>query len=838
MKIKPVPIRQVFSGTAGWQHRPLRPYKKRSNFKIIQSSLMLILWMLPLLSCSISSDIPFIGSTRTPTPSPTATFTPTPTATPTPVPTPTPQPGARIQSGDQALLEGDWDKALSEFANAQQVSGDPQIQIAAQLGIGRTQLYSGNIQEAAATLEALIQNYGDAPQAAQAHFFLAQAYSKLEKYTEAAQSYLNYLTLRSGVIDGYVLDLRGDALFAAGNYAEAAKDYQAARNVPSLNDELAIEMKEARAISVSGDTATALKMYDDVYARTEDEHTKALIDLRKGQIYTGLGQMSDAYAAYQDAVENYPTSYDSYSALLALVDASQPVSELNRGLVDYFAGKYGPALAAFDRYLQSAPQDPGTAYYYEGQSTLYLGDYPMAIAAWDKIIQNYPTHRFWDKAIEQKAYTQWAYLDQYPEAIQTLLDFVKVAPNHPRAGEFLFDAAQVAERAGKLDQAASLWEKVSNQYPGYEQANRALFLAGISRYRMGDFSAAYATFQRLLAISTTLGDRAMATLWIGKAQNARGDATAALQAWEQAASVDPTGYYSERARDLARNRPPFTPPQAYDLALDEASERAKADSWMRSTFSLPANADLTGLGSLANDPYFQRGSELWALGLYNEARNEFELLRQASKSDPVQSYQLANYLAKLGLYRTASLASRQVLTLAGMDDAGTMNAPLWFNRLRFGTYYSDLINQAAQENGFHPLFLFSVVRQESLFESFANSSAAAGGLMQIIPSTGESIAKNLGWPKNYSASDLFRPVVSIRLGTYYLAAQRSSFDGDLYAALAAYNGGPGNSAEWKKLSQGDPDLFVEVIRYSETRDYIRMIYEIFSIYRNLYNRTP
>lgn len=736
------------------------------------------------------------------------------------------------------MLVGDWDTALSEFTNALQASTDPQIQIAAQLGIGHTQLLAGDYQEAASTLESLIQGHGDAPQAAQAHFFLAQAYDKLEKYTDAAQSYLNYLTLHSGIIDGYVLDLRGDALFAAGNYAEAAKDYHAARNAPSLNDELTLEMKEARATSVSGDTATALKMYEDVYARTDDDHTKALIDLRKGQIYTNLGQMSEAYAAYQDAVENYPTSYDSYSALLALVDAGESVGELNRGLVDYYAGKYGPALAAFDRYLQSAPQDPGTAYYYEGQSSLYLGNYSQAITAWDKVIQNYPNHRFWDKAVEQKAYTQWAYLDQYPEAIQTLLDFVKVAPNHPRAGEFLFDAAQVAERAAKLDQAASLWEKVSVQYPEYEQANRALFLAGISRYRMGDFAGAYATFQHLLAQSTTLGDRAMATLWIGKAQNARGEKDAALQAWQQAASIDPTGYYSERARDLARNRLPFTPPQTYDLALDQTSERAKADAWVLSTFSLPANTDLTGLGTLTSDPYFQRGNELWSLGLYSQARNEFEQLRLASKNDPIQSYQLANYLAKLGIYRTASLASRQVLTLAGMDDAATMNAPLWFNRLRFGTYYSDLINQAAQENGFHPLFLYSVVRQESLFESFANSSAAAGGLMQIIPSTGDSIAKNLGWPKNYSTGDLYRPIVSIRFGSFYLASQRSSFDGDLYAALAAYNGGPGNSAEWKKLSQGDPDLFLEVIRYSETRDYIRMIYEIFSIYRNLYDRTP
>jgi soluble lytic murein transglycosylase len=56
----------------------------------------------------------------------------------------------------------------------------------------------------------------------------------------------------------------------------------------------------------------------------------------------------------------------------------------------------------------------------------------------------------------------------------------------------------------------------------------------------------------------------------------------------------------------------------------------------------------------------------------------------------------------------------------------------------------------------------------------------------------------------------------------------------LYAALAAYNGGPGNAVEWQQLAQGDPDLFLETVRAQETRDYIRRIYEIYAIYRRLY----
>jgi soluble lytic murein transglycosylase len=82
--------------------------------------------------------------------------------------------------------------------------------------------------------------------------------------------------------------------------------------------------------------------------------------------------------------------------------------------------------------------------------------------------------------------------------------------------------------------------------------------------------------------------------------------------------------------------------------------------------------------------------------------------------------------------------------------------------------------------------------------------------------------------------DLHRPIVSIRLGVRYLADQRDLFDGDLYAALAAYNAGPGNSFAWRNLSGDDQDLFLEIIRLDQPRDYIRVIYWAYSHYVRLY----
>jgi soluble lytic murein transglycosylase len=81
---------------------------------------------------------------------------------------------------------------------------------------------------------------------------------------------------------------------------------------------------------------------------------------------------------------------------------------------------------------------------------------------------------------------------------------------------------------------------------------------------------------------------------------------------------------------------------------------------------------------------------------------------------------------------------------------------------------------------------------------------------------------------------LYRPLVSVRFGTFYIAEQRDRFEGDLPAALAAYNAGPGNALIWRELAGGDPDLFVEVIRLQQPYDYIRTITEVYAIYRDLY----
>jgi soluble lytic murein transglycosylase len=585
-----------------------------------------------------------------------------------------------------------------------------------------------------------------------------------------------------------------------------------------------------------GDYATAGVVYDDVFNRTTAQDIKAQIDYARGQMYTAQGQPDQATTAYVDAVINYPQTYYAYLALVELVNSDYPVSELQRGIVDFNAGQYGVALSAFDRYISLNPSDSSTAQYYQGLILREQEDLEGALSSWDAVIQGDATSPVWDSAWEDKAYTQWAYQEDYAAAEKTLLDFVAAASTHSRAAEFLFDAGRVAERDDRLADAAQIWQRIATEFPNSDYVYRATFLAGICYYRLGDYPSAQTIFWQAQTLATSPAQRAGAYFWLGKTQAAQGDSETAKSTWQQAASIDPTGYYSERARDLANDRQPFTPPATIDLGIDRESELRQAEQWMQNTFQFPASADFSIPGPLASDPRFIRGQEFWRLGLYDHAEAEFTNLREEAIGNPLTSYRLAVYLSDLGMYRQAILAARQVLDLAGLDDAGTLTAPVLFSHIRFGAYYPDLVAPIAQAYSFDPLFVWSTIRQESLFDPSIQSSAGAYGLMQIMPATGENIVSRLGWPADFTQSDLLRPKVNLTLGQDYLADQRDNLGGDLYAALAAYNGGPGNAAAWQALAKGDPDLFVEIIRYDETRQYLMGIYEVFSIYSRLYAR--
>jgi hypothetical protein len=90
-----------------------------------------------------------------------------------------------------------------------------------------------------------------------------------------------------------------------------------------------------------------------------------------------------------------------------------------------------------------------------------------------------------------------------------------------------------------------------------------------------------------------------------------------------------------------------------------------------------------------------------------------------------------------------------------------------------------------------PLFVAAVVRAESMFRHKAESHRGAKGLMQLMPQTGQYVAK-LSKIQLKQTSDLHNPETNIKLGVWYLKYLEKRFKGCREKLLVAYNWGPSN----------------------------------------------
>jgi len=151
--------------------------------------------------------------------------------------------------------------------------------------------------------------------------------------------------------------------------------------------------------------------------------------------------------------------------------------------------------------------------------------------------------------------------------------------------------------------------------------------------------------------------------------------------------------------------------------------------------------------------------------------------------------------------------------------------------LRFPLHHDATIRREAARNALDPAWVAAEIRAESIFSPNARSPANAMGLMQVLPATGASVAKNIGLTSYAGASSLYDPDTNIAIGTAYLRQLMNKYDGLPYVTIAAYNAGPTPTARWQTQRPGfDPDLWIETISYKETREYVARVLAFSVIY--------
>lgn len=130
-----------------------------------------------------------------------------------------------------------------------------------------------------------------------------------------------------------------------------------------------------------------------------------------------------------------------------------------------------------------------------------------------------------------------------------------------------------------------------------------------------------------------------------------------------------------------------------------------------------------------------------------------------------------------------------------------------------------------------PFLIVSVAKQESAFNPRAKSPANARGLLQLLPSTAHAMAGG-------KHVNLYSPEMNAKLGSKFLGKMIDKFQ-SVEMALAAYNAGPMRIPQWKKRYPAKSALlFMDLIPYKETRNYVSNILRNNYWYSRLYEDSP
>lgn len=160
----------------------------------------------------------------------------------------------------------------------------------------------------------------------------------------------------------------------------------------------------------------------------------------------------------------------------------------------------------------------------------------------------------------------------------------------------------------------------------------------------------------------------------------------------------------------------------------------------------------------------------------------------------------------------------------------------WLGKIIYPLKYSDHIANYSKEYDVDKYLVASIILIESKYYKDAKSHKDARGLMQITPSTGEWIAKQIGIEK-YNSDMLYDPKANIRMGCWYINNLKKQFNNNMDLVLAAYNGGSGNVSKWLKDERYSIDgLNLKDIPFEETKNYVKKVNKHYKIYKKLYDK--
>ncbi len=418
------------------------------------------------------------------------------------------------------------------------------------------------------------------------------------------------------------------------------------------------------------------------------------------------------------------------------------------------------------------------------------------------------------------------------------------------AAEAMFHGARALSRADRDDDAIRWYHKVVESYPSTAWAQEAQYLSGWLELNRGKYRESIAPLEDSLRrypkskwVDDALWSLGMAHYFLGEWDKARGRLEALAKRLEGG-----KGMYWLARIDQRLNRK--------DEAL--AGYRATVTRYPFSWYALLAHSRLEALGadvppfgvadptprgpklaakvdeSLASDDLIRRVDELIAAGMGVDAgielaRSEGGFLKRHDRG--------AAFAMILDRYRKAGNFNRPWLLAVSYNGSALDGPPVddarrWWENA-FPRAYRELIEQH-QALGKNPDgYLYSIMRKESGFNPHDLSYADAQGLLQMIPATTRRVSKELGIP--YDAGRLYEPAYNIQTGSWYIGHLLQKFKGQIPLGAGSFNSGPRPVMRWiDQYGDREIDELVELVPYTQTREYMKKVTENYARYRYLY----
>jgi soluble lytic murein transglycosylase len=564
--------------------------------------------------------------------------------------------------------------------------------------------------------------------------------------------------------------------------------------------------------------AAALLEKDRVPARSDQE-------LTLGRAYEAAGDSEKAGAVFRNIYFNFPTSAEADAAgteLHKLGVSSSVAERRTRADLLFRAKRYADAVHDYHDLVDevSPAERPGLQLALASalEKSNRSHDARQILTAMGTQTGDLEAERLYLLSETERS------TSDEDAVLRTLNELRQFGPTSPWLEQALLSAGNMYLLKRDYDRAIDYYLELQQRFPNGTHASAAHWKAAWLTFRQGRTGQAQQDFENQIALYPDSAEIPNALYWRGRLAEEEGNPAMARAFYQKLSDRFRNYYYAELGRERLKGLPsaggPTEAPPRYAL-LDHISPLST-----------------TGKISAAEPPddnlRVERARLLSNGGLADMAVREL----QAAASQEGGSWappEMARVYQDGGRYdRGIEIMKRSTPNYFAVD-IPDLPRPYW-EALFPKAYWTDL-RKYSELNGLDPYLVASLIRQESEFNALALSRANAVGLMQLLPKTGKSVAKQVKL-RGYSAPQLYTPAVNLELGTRYFKDMVDKYNGQFEYALAAYNAGTDRVGDW--LGQGhyrDPQEFVESIPFTETREYVQAILRNASVYRQLYG-TP